>query len=201
MRAFAQLRSGTTVRSKPSVSSRAAISPRLKWPAVKARRRCRPDLVPSGSVAFSCFLNDRSRKTHAAAWGHEATIVAARANWLALQLRAPAMEHAHCTTTIHEPWKKARRSESAVQAQRDLGDPGPLAARQSSPRFGAVQPSHRQQASSLRPGQTARPKRLPRRRHGIPGDRVAAENPRSGTVRDYRADAGGCRSLDRSCKD
>jgi len=51
----------------------------------------------------------------------------------------------------------------------------------------------------LRP-EAARPRRLPRRRHRIPGDCVAAENPTSGTVRDYWADAGGCWSLDRSCR-
>src|SRR5579863_10321847 len=31
-----------------------------------------------------------------------------RANWLALQLREPAMEHVHCTTTIREPWNKGK---------------------------------------------------------------------------------------------
>lgn len=30
------------------------------------------------------------------------------ANWLALQLREPAMEHVHCTTTIREPWNKGK---------------------------------------------------------------------------------------------
>src|SRR5580658_8725687 len=41
-----------------------------------------------------------------AARGHEATIIAVRANWLALQLREPAMEH--CTTTIREPRNKGK---------------------------------------------------------------------------------------------
>src|SRR5580765_6572921 len=31
-----------------------------------------------------------------------------RANWLALQLREPAMEHVHCPTTIREPWNKGK---------------------------------------------------------------------------------------------
>jgi len=35
-------------------------------------------------------------------------MVAARANWLALQLREPAVEHAHCTTIIREPWNKGK---------------------------------------------------------------------------------------------
>ena len=51
---------------------------------------------------------DRFRGAPTSALGHEATIVAARANWLALQLREPAMEHAHCTTTIREPWNKGK---------------------------------------------------------------------------------------------
>src|SRR5579864_6681311 len=52
--------------------------------------------------------NVRFRISRKAALGHEATIVAARADWLAQQLREPAMEHAHCTTTIREPWNKGK---------------------------------------------------------------------------------------------
>jgi len=31
-----------------------------------------------------------------------------RAKWLALQLREPAIEQVHCTTTTREPWNKGK---------------------------------------------------------------------------------------------
>ena len=109
-----------------------------------------------------------------------------RANWLALQLREPAIEHAHCTTTIREPRNKGKlvgqkapfkpKEIWAIRVRLQLGD------RRREPRAGAVQPRHRQQASSRRSGQAARPRRLPRGRHRIPGDCSVAEDPTCGAV-------------------
>ncbi len=61
-----------------------------------------------GAVSAFTTTNDRSVYHQSSTKGHEATIVAARANWSALPLREPAMEHVQCTTTIRELWNKGK---------------------------------------------------------------------------------------------
>ena len=59
--------------------------------------------------------------------------------------------------------RPAARSEAAAEAPRGLGHPHPAADRRASPRLGAVQPRHRQQAAGLRPGRAPGRRRAVRR--------------------------------------
>jgi len=86
---------------------------------------------------------------------HEATIVG-ESNWFALQLREPAMER--CTTAIREPWNKGRLvgQKAPLKLKENWAIRVRLQLANRRRETGAVQPRHRQQASSLRLGQAAR---------------------------------------------
>jgi hypothetical protein len=72
----------------------------MKW-------MCQAFQVVNNQLSVAVLM-PRSSPSSLLAKGHEATIVAARANWLALQLREPAMENAHCTMISREPWNKGK---------------------------------------------------------------------------------------------
>jgi hypothetical protein len=66
---------------------------------------CRLDLdavsiVPFGMTGFG--------QADGGLWVTNRPVVAVRANWLALQLWEPAMEHPHCMTTIRELWNQGK---------------------------------------------------------------------------------------------
>jgi hypothetical protein len=99
------------------------------------------------------------------------------------------MEHIHCTTTIREPWNKGKL----------VGQKAPFKLKE----IWAIRvrlqlaSRHRDLAlfnlaidSKLRACDLVklRVRDVPRRRDGISGDRVAAEDPTAGAVRDHGAD-------------
>jgi hypothetical protein len=88
---------------------------------------------------------------------------------------------------------QARRAEDALPAQGNLGYPSPFAASRPGPRPRAFQPWHRQQAQSLRLGESPCPRRFNRRARGDPRQ-GAAEDRTAGSARDNRPNAPGRRA-------
>jgi len=122
----------------------------------KARQRLLFGSDWAGAIRtrFNISLPD-SRRSPMAGRVHEATIVG-ESNWFALQLREPAMER--CTTAIREPWNKGRLvgQKAPLKLKENWAIRVRLQLANRRRETGAVQPRHRQQASSLRLGQAAR---------------------------------------------
>src|ERR1700728_1963992 len=105
-------------------------------------------------------------------------------------------KHRRCPATLEQG--QARLSEDPLQAERDLGHSPSAAARGSAQGTPPVQSGHRHQTTSLRSSEAQSARCLSRPKGSLSYDRAAAEDSEACSVRDYRADTGGCWGLDRS---
>jgi hypothetical protein len=101
-------------------------------------------------------------------------------------------------TTTRQPWNKGKLvgQKNPFQTKGDMGDSHKTPNRKSMSRSRPFQPGHRQQAPRLRSHAVAGTGRLPRSQHGVSCPHPSTEDQPAGTVRNYRAGAHRCISMD-----